>query len=115
MAIIVEEEQSRGVSSGVVSILVWLLILGIIAVAVYYVFFAEPELITISSPEGFAATELTANADIDPQTVLGDPQFTNLHDYVTPIPPGSFGRSNPFLGFEPIVVPKASTPSPKTR
>jgi len=101
MAIVVEEEQSRGVSSGVVSILVWLLILGIIAAAVYYVFFAEPEFITITAPEDFAATEITARADIDPQAVLGDPRFTNLRDYVTPPPPGSFGRSNPFLGFEP--------------
>src|SRR3989344_5104869 len=106
MAIVVEEEQSRGVSSGVVSILIWLLVLGIIAAAVYYVFFAEPEFITISAPEDFTETEITARAEIDPQAVLGDPRFTNLNDYVTSPPPGSFGRSNPFLGFEPATAPK---------
>jgi hypothetical protein len=100
MAIVVEEERQRGVSSGVVSVLIWLLILGIIASAVYYIFFAEPELITITAPEGFTATEMTSRADIDPQAVLGDPRFTGLHDYVTQPPPGSFGRTNPFLGFD---------------
>ncbi len=113
MAIIVEEERTRGVSSGVVSVLVWLLVLGIIAVAVYYVFFAEPEFITITAPEDFTATEVTARADIDPQTVLGDPRFTNLNDYVTPPPPGSFGRSNPFLGFEALSAPKTPAATPK--
>ncbi len=100
MAIVVEEERSAGVSSGIVSILVWLLILGIIAAAVYYVFFAEPEFITITAPEGFTATEMASRADIDPQAVIGDPRFTNLHDYITQPPAGSFGRANPFLGFD---------------
>lgn len=113
MAIVVEQEQSRGVSSGVVSILVWLLILGIIAAAVYYVFFAEPEFIQIAPPDDFAATEQTANAEIDPEAVLGDPRFTNLNDYITPPPPGAFGRTNPFLGFDPASAPKTPATTPR--
>lgn len=98
MAIVVEEEKKGGV--GILSILTWLVIMGAILGTVYYIFFAQPELVgQISAPAGFSNTQQLSKITISPQDILKNPSFQNLKQYITPIQPTGAGRQNPFLGF----------------
>ncbi len=102
MAIVVEEDRGSGtgIGSGIVSVLVWLGILGIIAATVYYVFVAQPELVEYAVPANFTNTEQIIRVNIDPGSVLQDARFANLKQYVTLPEEPPFGRTNPFIGFE---------------
>ena len=97
MAIVVEERKNP--AGGIVNFLIWLFILGSVASAVYYIFFASPELVEVVAPHGFQATEQVAKIELNPQEVLDDPRFQALQQRVTPPSLGAFGRPNPFLGF----------------
>ncbi len=97
MAIVVEERKNSG--GGIVNFLIWLFILGSIASAVYYIFFASPGFVEVVAPHNFEATQEIAKIELNPREVLDDPRFQALQQYVTLPPIGAFGRSNPFLGF----------------
>lgn len=96
MAIVIEEEKKSSVSW--ISVLVWLVILGIVGLAAYYLFFYRPELIPITVPDNFKNTEELSRIDLN-LNVLEDPVFKSLQAGVRALNPQTSGRSNPFLGF----------------
>ncbi len=75
MAIVVEEEQSR---TDIVRLLGWLTVLCIIGAAVYYIFFAAPELVVIPTPTGFNTITPLAQMTIHPEDVLNSAAFQTL-------------------------------------
>ena len=93
MAIVVEEESPK-VSA--VSVLIWLIILAIVAVAVYYIFFAKPELVEIVAPPAFRNVDTLARVVINPNDVVGSQAFQALKQYITIPAIGNAGRANPF-------------------
>lgn len=97
MAIIIEEEKKNG-TGGILTIITWLVILGAIGGAVYYVFFAQPQLVgKITAPAGFQNTQQLSQITLNPQDLLQSPSFQALKQYVTPLEPATTGKPNPFL------------------
>ena len=96
MAIVIEERHGSE-SSSIVSLLLWLVVLGVIGSAIYYVFFAESELVNYVPPSGFAETVEASHLQIDPAAVTQDVRFTSLQQWITVSVDGSFGKVNPFL------------------
>ena len=98
MAIIVEEEKNR---VNLMKLLGWLAILGVVAVAIYYIFFAAPELVVIQPPAGFQNIAPISKANIHPEDVLNNTKYTSLKAPPFPLPtpqgPTSLGRQNPFI------------------
>lgn len=96
MAIVVEEEKSK---SNIVSILMWLVIIGVVIYLAYYLFFAHPEKIDLNLPVSVSSTTELVNISISPDQVLGSDKFKAL----TPSEPASStamtGKTNPFMGF----------------
>ncbi len=92
MAIIVEQERTNS-SSSIVSALIWLVILGVLAAAAYYIFFKNPVSIDLVLPKTTTAlSSIQFNQAIITRAV-------SLREYQTPTPAVSTGRPNPFLGF----------------
>ena len=96
MAIIIQEERN---TSGVMSFLAWIVILGIIGGGIYYVFFKKPDLIEVVAPGSFQSTQEISKINLDAGRVVNDPHFQALRSHVTPRTPATPGRANPFLGF----------------
>jgi len=96
MAIVVEEQKNK---AGLASILIWVVILVIIMVAIYYIFFAKPQLIGISAPDSFRNINPLSHLNINPQDIVNNPTFQSLKQYVMPASTSTVGRSNPFLSF----------------
>ncbi len=96
MAIIVEEGGNG--TSKVVRIIMWFLILLIIAVAGYYIFFAQPQLIEVVVPSNLQGKSIDplAGINLNPGEVISGEEFQALKQYVTPPRPGNAGKSNPF-------------------
>jgi hypothetical protein len=97
MAIIVEEEKK---SSGNTALIGWVILCGVILAAAYYIFFAPPPAVVVTPPRNFAVIEPIAQISFDPASVLNNPDFQSLKQYVaepTPTGPGSVGKANPFM------------------
>jgi hypothetical protein len=96
MAIIVEEEKKR---TNIAGLLGWLGILIVIAVAVYYVFFAAPELVIIQPSGSLSSIAPIANISLNPTDITNSPSFQALHATIPPLNPAvpAPGRSDPFL------------------
>jgi hypothetical protein len=97
MAIVIEEEKK---SSNIFSFLGWLVVLAIIAVAIYFIFFVEPPS-AIILPTGTleSVSSLPING-VNPQDVVNNEEFQALQQYVaepTSTGPITHGRSNPFI------------------
>lgn len=98
MAIVIEEER-RPNSVGILSVALWLLLLGGIGAGAYYVFFKSPQLIEVAAPTDFKNTEQISKIQLRPEEVLSNQQFKMLRSYVTLPTPVPSGRANPFLSF----------------
>jgi hypothetical protein len=94
MAIIIEEEKNK---TGLVTIAAWIIILIIIASAIYYIFFAKPQLIEVSPPAGFENINPLSKINLNPSDVVNNAAFQSLKQYITLPVPGNYGRSNPFV------------------
>jgi len=94
MAIIVEEEKSRG---GIIKLVMWMGLLVIIAVAVYYIFFAQPQVVEFAIPPAFVNINPIAAVSVNQEDVINSPAFQALKPYVTIPTPTTNGRTNPFL------------------
>ncbi|MBI2888305.1 MAG: hypothetical protein HYY10_00075 [Candidatus Liptonbacteria bacterium] len=97
MAIIIEEEQQNPTST--ITVIVWVVIVGVVGVATYYLFFKNPELISFPTPESFKSTEALSKIDLDPERLMRSSTFLELKQYVSLPQPTKLGRPNPFLGF----------------
>jgi hypothetical protein len=97
MAIIVEEEKK---SSNTTALFEWVIVLGVIAAAAYYILFAPPPAAVVNPPPNFAAIAPIAQISFNPSSVLNNPSFQVLKQYVaepTPNSPVSVGKTNPFM------------------
>jgi len=97
MAIIVEEEKKK---SGLFGIIGWLIFLVIAGAAVYYIFFAQPQLVTIPASGTLGAIEPIAQTSLHPETVVQGAAFQVLKSTITlPTPqgPAAVGRTDPFI------------------
>ena len=97
MAIVVEE----GKKSGILRIVGWISIILILCAAVYYVFFAAPEVVVIPTPANFQYVAPLAQVTLHPEDVLNSPGFQALKppSFALPTPkgPAAVGRTNPLL------------------
>jgi hypothetical protein len=97
MAIVIEEEKK---SSSALAFLGWIVVLAIIAVAIYYVFFAlPPSAIILPTGTLESVGSLPATA-VNPQDVVNNEEFRALQQYVaepTSTGPVPVGRQNPFI------------------
>jgi hypothetical protein len=99
MAIIVDEEKKP---THIFAILAWLGFLIVAGAAVYYIFFAVPQVVAPPAIGSLSAIAPIASSSINPQTVVSSPAFQAILQGTTiPAPsstgPVSVGRPNPFL------------------
>ena len=97
MAIIVEEGEKKNNIFGIAG---WLVFLVIAGAAVYYVFFAKPELVTISATGNLGEIAPITQVALHPETVVQGAAFQALTSTVPlPSPSGPFpvGRTDPFI------------------
>lgn len=99
MAIVVEEEKKNGVD--LVRLIGWLAIIGTLGAAIYYIFFAAPQLVTIQPATGFQTITPLSKVTLHPEDVLNSQAFQTLKSPSFTLPsaqgPSSMGRSNPFI------------------
>lgn len=94
MAIIIEEENKQ---ASVGRILMWLVVLGIIVAAVYYIFFANPEIIDVAAPANLQNIDQLAGLNFNPEDVVNNGAFQSLKQYVSlSSSTAGVGRANPF-------------------
>ncbi len=96
MAIVFEEKTNTG---AITTFIVWVIILGVIAASVYYVFFKEPQLVEFTSSASFKNIQQLSKITINSAELVNNPQFAALKQYITVSPLEGAGKSNPFLGF----------------
>ena len=97
MAIIVEENK-KGLNY--YAVFGWIVFIGILAAASYYIFFAAPHLIAIPSTGSLSTIAPIATVNLDPQTVVNSAEFQALTSTIpapNPLSPASVGRPNPFV------------------
>lgn len=98
MAIVVEEERSR---VNIVSLAGWVVVIGVVAVAAYFLFFAAPQLVAITPPADYQDISPAVGFTLQPQDVLNSAAFQALTPPSFPLPtpqgPASVGRTNPFI------------------
>jgi hypothetical protein len=96
MAIVIEEEKSR---ANIVNLIGWLAVTAVVASAVYYMFFAAPNLVIISPSGDFQTIAPIAQISLHPEDVLNSPAFQALKvpAFALPTPqgPAAVGRQNP--------------------
>lgn len=96
MAIVVEEEKSKG---SALSIVLWLAVIGVVLYGAYYLFFTHPEQIDLKLPVSVKAPTELANVKVDPNQVLGSDTFKSFHPAPMASSTATAGKQNPFLGF----------------
>jgi hypothetical protein len=97
MAIIVDEGEKKTNLLGIVG---WVVFLAIAAAAIYYIFFAQPQLVVIPASGTLGTIAPIAETAIQPDVVIQSPAFAALTSTVplpTPQGPASVGRTNPFI------------------
>ena len=94
MAIVVEEDRPR---VNITQVLMWFTVLAVVVFAVYYIFFARPEIIDITAPTAFTNLDPLAEVNLNPDDLINSPSFKSLKKYITLPEPGNAGRINPFV------------------
>lgn len=96
MAITVKQRKSPFSLTGVFG---FLITIGVLALAAYYLFFAPTPAFEVIIPGPLERTQTISTFDLDPKTVFNSPEFRSLDSYDKLPTGGTFGRPNPFLGF----------------
>jgi hypothetical protein len=97
MAIVVEEGEKRPSILGFAG---WFVFLLIAAAAVYYIFFAQPQLVAIPATGNLGTIAPLTQLQLDPTSVIQAPAFEALTSTIalpTPQGPAGVGRPNPFV------------------
>ncbi|MCL5733516.1 MAG: hypothetical protein M1334_02525 [Patescibacteria group bacterium] len=95
MAIVIEEKKTK---SGFVTVILWLVVLGIIIGAAYYLFFNQPQLIEVVVPGNLQSAQNLTKISVNPQIV--EPLLQSLHSYIQSTgAPTNIGRPNPFISY----------------
>lgn len=98
MAIVVEESGRK--NGNILGIAGWLVFLVIAAAAIYYIFFAQPQLVPIPASGTIGTIAPITQVSLQPQSVIGAPAFQALTSTIpqpTPQGPAAVGRPNPFV------------------
>lgn len=99
MAIIVEEEKKS--SGGFMGFFTWIILIGVIGFATYYIFFKKPEKVDDliqSDLVGFESIdEISAQKNLKPEEILNNPVFRSLVTDASYPRNVRVGRVNPFL------------------
>ena len=95
MAIIVEEEKKSG--GGFIGFLTWIILIGVIAFAAYYIFFKKPEVVDVVIPANFENISQITAKRIKPEEIQNDAVYKSLESHATPPSSAQVGRVNPFL------------------
>lgn len=97
MALVFESQKRR---INWFALIAGLFLIGFLAAAAYYLFFAPVPKIQAIIPVVLEETNLLSELEfIDPTTILNNPNFRRLKQHVQPPGAGTFGRTNPFLPF----------------
>ena len=80
MAIYIEEDKEKG--GGIFGFGVLLVVLIVIGVAVYYLFFVQPAIISTVAPVQLRSIDELTRAQFDPSRVISSPFFTGLRQFV---------------------------------
>lgn len=95
MAIVVPKQRS----GGLMRFFTFIVILGVLLVASYYLFFAPTPAFDYIAPASLQEAEQLSRFDLEPSTVLESAQFKSLRK-INGLPNGgTFGRANPFVAF----------------
>jgi hypothetical protein len=96
MAIVINEERG-GNQNGWFGIALSVLVGVIILVAVYYLFFVQPDMVGSLLPNpGLSSIDAITSLGFDPGSVVSSPLFTAQHQSI-PLPPvGGLGNVQPF-------------------
>ena len=97
MAIFIEENEKKTNIFGIVG---WVVFLCIVAAAIYYIFFTQPQLVTIPSSGSLNTIAPIVQSPLQPETVTQSKAFEALTSTIplpTPQGPASVQRSNPFI------------------
>ena len=94
MAIVINEEKKG--NGGWFGIGLTVLVVLIVGIAVYYVFFAQPEVINTVTPLKLQSIDAIGALHFDPQSVVNSPLFNGQRQSIAlpPVPAGS--NSAPF-------------------
>lgn len=95
MAIVIEEEKKSG--GGLISFLTWLILIGVIGFATYYIFFKKPERVEVIIPANFENINEISTRKLDPEVIQNNEIFKSLVSHSTPPAEARVGRANPFL------------------
>jgi len=98
MAIVIEEEKNK---SGLITAIIWIIVLAIIVAAIYYLFFSQPQLIEVVVPTNLQNAQNISKININPDLLNSNPVFNQLKPYnIQSTSSGTnIGRSNPFLSY----------------
>ncbi len=97
MAIVIEEGKKR---TDIFAIGAWLVFLALVAGAVYYIFFAQPELVVIPETGTLSNIAPITQLSLNPQSIVQGSIFQTLHSTIalpSPQGPAAVGRTNPFI------------------
>ncbi|MEK7138484.1 MAG: hypothetical protein AAB787_03180 [Patescibacteria group bacterium] len=95
MAIIVEEEKKNG--GGFLGLLTWVILIGVIGFAAYYIFFKKAEIVDVVIPANFENINQITAKRIEPKEIEENPIFKSLVTDPTYPTAAKVGRVNPFL------------------
>ncbi len=96
MAIMFEEQKN---TSGLISVVTWLILIFVLGVATYYIFVKKPDLVPVTAPSNFENTRGLVSIKLKPEEIVDNPQFKALKAYITVKTAETNGKANPFLGF----------------
>jgi len=98
MAIVIEEE--KGSRAGLVGILMWVAIVGVVGAAIYYIFVKKPDTIgELIAPKELQNIGELAVVNLNPETIINNPIYQSLRSHAGPPATPGMGRTNPFLPF----------------
>ena len=97
MAIKVEQRKKDKAVWPIVAVII--VVVAVLAGAIYYVFFAPVPALEVIAPPPLRTAKEIAQIKVDPTSVIESQAFKNLRNYA-PLPTiGQIGRVNPFINY----------------
>ncbi len=93
MAIVIQEEKTSG---GWFGFSVLMLVLIVIGIALYYLFFVQPELLTTGTAKNFETIEEFSQMNFDPKQVIESDFFKSQKQFMPSTPVSNPGNPRPF-------------------
>lgn len=91
------EEKKKGINWFVIAAVA--VVLGLIGLAVYFLFFSPTPVIEVIVPRQLESVAEISEIQFDPSTVINSSSFRSLKNYTGLPSAGQLGRENPFISF----------------